>query len=272
MAKIELDKELAKLSAVRNEFDDRLLKGSIYSSEERRNFVNYLCNEFKNIFTPNTVRGLEYIVSSYDFNTKIIEFLKEENFCKRLKFISEWNEEKFNNCKKIKDYFTKVGVGTEQLYSYGFSSAYSIFVSYFTENEKYSDEKVIDAEIYDAVMNSDVVIRFLNAFSKEAKYIPGEFVQIKLGIMPQRIIDKMPEQSKVYVYKHFKKDLSSPGIILDIVDDKKIRVKDKGRWYKVSIATPFSIFCVEERHIKKYAPTKEYVVDLYNRFTAENNK
>lgn len=272
MAKIDLEKEATKLSVAKKDYEGRILRGEIYSSEQKQKFVTYLCEEFKNIFTPYIVKNLHNSVMQYDFLQRMNDFLNEENFYKRIKFINEWNEEKFNNSKKIKDYFTKVGIGTEQLYYYGFSSMYKLFIDYFTENESYSEDNVIDSEVYTSVMESDVVVRFLNAFAKEAKYIPGEFVQIRLGIMPQRIIDKMPEQSRQYIYKNMKRELSSPGIILDVVDDKKIKVKNKGRWYKVSIATPFSIFCVEERHIKKYTPTKEYVVELYNKFTAENNK
>lgn len=202
-----------------------------------------------------------YMLGSYYFKDFFTRLFDKERVDARIKFINEFNEEYFEKGKKIYEYFDKIGLSSLPYY---FRNGAKDLAEYYKKNEKY-DENVVPGNDFSELMNSDLVIRFTNAFSKESKFVPGQFVLVKLGQMPNRVLDGLPQHSKNYVWGNSSKDLCSAGIILDVVNDKIIQVKDKGRWYKVAVSTPFSIFCVEERHLKKYTPTSDNVKDLLER-------
>ena len=260
MATIDTVTILSKVDILKQKLENILLKNLHNSSDVRNEYISEMSKELgTNIVTPYIVSLLNDTYT-YNFATVITALFNQE-LQDKIIFIKDWNEEKFNLGKKIYQYFKKINVGYYEVNS----SLYSHFQKFYETNENYDDTKVIDNFVYDRIINSDLVIRFINAFSKDARYIPGEFVTVKLGIMPFRVLDSLPEQSRNYVYSNPKKDsLYSPGIILDIVDNKKVEVKNKGRWYKVAVSTPFAIFCVEERHLRKYNPTKDHVTDLFN--------
>lgn len=205
-----------------------------------------------------------------DWRVDINDFISFVNYyftteyCEKLyNHMKEWNEEKYNTGKKLYNYFIEANIGHLDGSWYGSSPHLNKFKNYYENNPTFKKTEVIDYESYYTVYNSDVAIRFLNAINQESKYTPGQFVLVKLGKMPQRIINTMPEQNQNYINKKKNADdLVSAGIILDVITNKEIKVKNKGSWYKVAIATPFSIFCLEERHLKKFNPTKEYVEKL----------
>lgn len=176
--------------------------------------------------------------------------------------IKNWNEEKYETCKKLYKYFLEVNIQNLEGNWYGTSKQLSSFKKYFLNEVGFEKNTPIDFETYNSVINSDVAVRFLNALNQESTFTPGQFVLVKLGKMPQRIVETMPQQNQNYINKKGGNNLVSAGIILDVVKNKEIKVRNKGSWYKVAIATPFSIFCLEERHLKKYNPTKEYVEKL----------
>lgn len=260
MATIDTISILSKVEILKKNFENVLLNNSHTSATGRSDFLESMIKELgTNIVTPYLVSILNNCYY-YDYVNNINKFLKEDIQSKII-FIKEWTPEKFISGKKIYQYFKKINL---KYYELNETLSYN-FHKYYEDTENYNENSIIDNVIYTTIMESDLVVRFINAFSRDARYIPGEFVTVKLGIMPGRILDNLPAQSRTYVRNNNNNSsLYSPGIILDIIDNRKVEVKNRGRWYKVAVSTPFAIFCVEERHLRKYNPTKEHISELFN--------
>lgn len=268
MAKIDTLVIMQKVENIKSHLENMALTNSHNSLDNRRELIKKIKDELGEMFMNSYEETSIDQTYTYNFIQACMNYL--DKIPSKIEFFKNWNENKFNDGKKIGEYFTKVNYVPN--WSDTSPMIYETFMTYYKNHSKYDENSIIDPETYDRIMNSTLVTRFKNAFSRDAKYIPGEFVNIKLGVMPWRVIANLPSHSRNYIDVNKSSDLTSPGIILDVVDDKKIEVKNKGRWYKVAVATPFAIFCVEERHLRKYAPTKEYVEELYNESIKMNSK
>lgn len=284
-----LEEYLVEAAEVLKECTEKFTKlgecGSSWINYETRqlSFLPFTESDIYKTLLSERVR--EYTISAEAYNLdrtyKCVAFLQyylDPGYLTNLyNFTTNWNEKEYHLGVRLKDYFNNsniksVGWRTENRQPIEKSrNDLEIFKEFFTANPKFDPKVKPEFDNYNFIINCDLSVRFLNAFEQQSKFVPGQVALVKLGRMPQRVISNMPEQVQKYIYKKSKEDLCSVGVVLDVVNNKVIEVRDKGRWYKVAIATPFCIFCVEERHLKKYNPTIDYIKELHSKYVASTN-